>query len=325
MLEKLIIKNAMNKKNDTLFLKYILMKNCFLFLSLLFFLSCTSSRKASPVTNLIASKDTLHQTPASDFSHIMLIIDSTAFAAMAKDSFITKQLAFAMQDTMKSSLPVYSLYLWGQENFLHFNPNKGWFTSQLGTAYIIFQSKKPGVGKALEDAWKAKTNDPLISYDFEGPDFTLTEIIFKEHEGLSKSSGNHLIPMLSSYSATSYKNWNLPDTTESSMKDFINSVDSQQIKNKLFHKIQSTHLVISSKELQLLRSMLLTVGYVEKTSGFYKKEQPDINYTIDERTGRTKVKSISLLLTQPAEKKSISLSDHVRLEVNKTEAKYFFD
>ncbi len=99
------------------------MKYIILILCTAIFFSCTGSRKASPATNLIASKDTLHQTPASDFSHIMLIIDSTAFAAMAKDSFITKQLAFAMQDTMKTSLPVYSLYLWGQENFLHFNPN----------------------------------------------------------------------------------------------------------------------------------------------------------------------------------------------------------
>ena len=99
------------------------MKNYFLVLCLIFIFSYTNSRKASPVNNLIASKDTLHQTPASDFSHIMVIIDSTAFAAMAKDLFITKQLAFVMQDNVKSILPVYSLYLWEQENFLHFNSN----------------------------------------------------------------------------------------------------------------------------------------------------------------------------------------------------------
>jgi hypothetical protein len=67
------------------------------------------------------------------------------------------------------------------------------------------------------------------------------------------------------------------------------------------------------------------VGYGEKTNGFYKQGQPDINYTIGERTSRSKVKSINLLLTQPVKKKSIVLSDNVRLEVNNTEAIFFFD
>jgi hypothetical protein len=298
------------------------MKDYVLLLCLLFFFSCTNSRKISPVNYSNASKITLQQIPASDFSHIMVIIDSTTYTAMARDSFITKQLGLATLDTM---MTIYSLYLGGQENFLNFSQNKGWLASQLGSAYIIFQSKKPGVGKALEDAWKANTNDSLVSYDIKAPDFTLKEIIFKVHAGLNKKVGNNLIPMLSSYSADSYKKWNLPDSAESSMKDFINIGDSNEIKKRLFHKILSTHIVITAKEFQLLKSMLMTVGYGEKTNGFYKQSQPDINYTIDERTSRSKVKSINLLLTQPVKKKSIVLSDQVRLEVNKTEAIFFFD
>ncbi len=110
----------------------------------------------------------------------MVIIDSAAFAAMAKDSFITRQLGFATPDTMNFSLPVYSLYLWGHENFIHFSPNKGYFSTRHGTTYIIFQSKKPEVGKALEDAWKANTNDSLVSYDIQAPDFTYYGILSAE-------------------------------------------------------------------------------------------------------------------------------------------------
>ncbi len=263
--------------------------------------------------------------PPSVFSHIEVVIDSNTFKALIKDTFITRYLGFAMQDTMVSSTPVYSLYLWGHENFLHFNPDKGWFEKQFGSAYVIFQSTKPGTGKALEAAWKQNTKDTLISYDFKGPGFILTEIIFKEHRRLSESKTNHLVPMLSSYSADTYKKWGLPDISESGMTDFINSTGITEIKNRVFKKISSLSVSITQKEAEQLSSMLTTVGYKKRGKMFYKQGQPDIRFVLSQTESNSKVQSIELLLTTPVKKRTIVVDSKMRLEVNEMKAVFFFN
>jgi len=263
--------------------------------------------------------------PPSVFSHIEVVIDSNTFKALIKDTFITRYLGSAFQDTMKTTHPVYSLYLWGHENFLHFNPDKGWFNKQFGSAYVIFQSAKPGTGKALEAAWKQNTNDTLMSYDFKGPDFVLTEIIFKDPGWIYKSKTNHLVPMLSSYSVETYKKKNLPDTSETGMTEFINSMGIKEIKNRIFKKISSLSLNITKKEAEHLSSMLTTVGYKKRGKMFYKQGQPDIRFVLSQTEGSSKVQSIELLLTTPVKKRTIVVDSKMRLEVNEMKAVFFFN
>ncbi len=158
---------------------------------------------------LLSSLTSIAQFAKSDFSHIEIIIDSTDFQKLFSNSFIRDSLGMCTYDTMQTSPMVISYYINGQENFIHFNPNRGYFATQLGTSYLIFQTRKPGQGKLVEQSLKSVTSDSVISYDFKNPDFTLTEIIFKDHENLHRSSNNHLIPMLSSYSVETYKRWDL--------------------------------------------------------------------------------------------------------------------
>ena len=264
----------------------------------------------------------LNKTPASDFSHLMPIIDSAAFDIMRQDPFLTNTFSFAESDTMMSS--VYSLYLWGKNHFLHFSPNKGYFKNQPGTAYIIFQSKKPGVGDALKQAWLKQTKDSLISYDFKGPDFVLTEIIGARHGSIGKTASNHLIPMLSSYSAATYKNWGLPDTAESNMSDFIQKVD-KKVATKLFERIQSVDLIVTNAELELLRSMLLMNGYNQDLKAFTKAGEPTINYTVDEKPGKSKVQKINILLSEEVPEKIISLGRSGQITFSGKEADFVFN
>ncbi len=262
--------------------------------------------------------------PPSVFSHIEVVIDSNTFKALIKDTFITRYLGYAEQNTMESTYPVYSLYLWGHENFLHFNPDKGFFNKQFGSAYVIFQSTKPGTGKALEAAWKQNTNDTLMSYDFKGPDFLLTEIIFKDPGWIYKSKTNHLVPMLSSYSVETYKKKNLPDRSETGMAEFINSMGIKEIKKRIFKKILSLSLSITKKEAEQLSSMLTTVGYKKRGEKFYKQGQPDIRFVLSQTEGSSKVRSIELLLTTPVKKRTIVVDRKMRLEVNEMKAVFFF-
>lgn len=274
-------------------------------------LSCYQGRKATSG----------EQIPSSDFSHIMPVIDSAAFDIMRQDSFLTNTFSFAENDTMMTT--VFSLYLWGQNHFLHFSPDKGYFKNQAGTAYIIFQSNKPGVGDALKQAWQKQTKDSLISYDFEGPDFVLTEIIGARHASVRKTKTNHLIPMLSSYSPETYKRWGLPDSSNSTVSDFIKSVN-RKAQNKLFNSIQSVDLVVTNAELELLRSMLMITGYKHQHGIFTRSGQPAVNYVVDERPGKSKLKKINILLSEETPARIIDLGETGQITFRGKQAAFVF-
>ena len=264
----------------------------------------------------------LCQLPTSDFSHIEIVIDSTDFKKLISNRFIRDSLGICAYDTMQTSPIVISYYINGQENFIHFNPNKGYFATQRGSAYLIFQTRLPGQGKLLEQSWKSFTEDSLISYDFKSPDFILTEIIFKIHKNLHKSNTNHLIPMLSSYSVETYKKWGLGDSAEVSMKEFIGQ-DSAHNK-MLFNKILSIHLSITKNELTKLGSMMRVVGYEMKRNKFIKAGQPEIFFSINNNLNESKIKELVLLLNKYKDTKSLHFGN-VSIFIKNKKAKFLFN
>lgn len=143
------------------------------------------------------------QPPSSVLSHIEIVIDSSDFEKLISNSFIRDSFGITFYDTMQKSPLAIGYYINGLEHFINFNPNKGYFASQRGSVYLIFQSLRPGQGKLLEQSLKSIAKDSIISYDYKAPSFTLTEIIFQKHSNLHNSTSNHFIPMLSSYSLTS--------------------------------------------------------------------------------------------------------------------------
>jgi hypothetical protein len=260
------------------------------------------------------------RVPDSVFSHLMPIVDSTAFNIMRQDTFLTKTFSFAENGTMGT---VYSLYLWGKNHFLHLSTNKGYFENQLGTAYLIFQSKQPGVGDTLKQLWQRHTKDSLIAYDFKGPDFILTEVIAARHDAIRKTSSNHLIPMLSSYSAETYKSWGLPPGRESGMSDFITAVD-KKVTGVLFDRIQSVDLAVTKTELDLLTSMLLLNGYKRHSQGFSKSGEPSVNFIVNEKAGKSKVQRIKVLLSAATPARIISLGSSGQITFGGREAVFDF-
>jgi len=268
---------------------------------------------------LVSSFISVSQTPKSDFSHIEIIIDSADFQNMIKNGFIKDSLASCAYDTVQKSPLVISYYINGLENFIHFNPNKGHFASQRGTTYLIFQSRRPGQGKELEEQWKSVTTDSLKSYNFKGPDFLLTEIVIKKHWDISGSKTNHLIPMLSSYSVASYKKWGLGDSSEVSMKDFIGGDSS-----KYFNKILSIKLSITNNELNSLSSVLKVTGYEKIGNKFIKNGQPEISFIINESQNEFKIKEFVLQLNRSSDTKVLSFGNII-IDIAKDKAKFVFN
>lgn len=261
------------------------------------------------------------QNIKSDFSHIEIILDSDSFEKLVSNDFIRSRLAPVNYDTMLPSPLVLSYYLLGQENFIHFNPSRGYFATQFGTAYLIFQTRRPGQGKLLEQQWRGVSKDSIVSYDFEGPDFRLTEIVYNHHDRLSKKPNNNLIPMLSSYSVESYRKWGLGDSAEVSIRQFL-SKDSAD-KNKLFEKIISIDLAITQKELQDLIPVLELAGYRKKKSRFIKADEPTISYLINNKLNEPKVKKLTLKLSEDAGTQNFNFG-RMNLKTRKNRAEFSF-
>lgn len=159
---------------------------------------------------------------------------------------------------------------------------------------------------------------------FKGPDFVLTEIIGARHGAIHKTATNHLIPMLSSYSAETYKSWGLPGNAESNMNDFIKT-GNKNVNNKLFDRIQSVDLNVTIAELELLRSMLQINGYKHQGHGFTKAAEPSINYIVDDEPMKSKVRRIIISLSEVTPARAINLGKNGQITFSGKEAVFVFN
>ena len=269
---------------------------------------------------LFASSACFSQNIKSDFSHIEIIVDSASFEELVANGFVRNQFGSCTYDTMVRSPLVLSLYINGQDNFIHFNPSRGYFATQRGTAYLIFQTRRPGQGKLLEQQWRSVAKDSIVAYDFKGQDFALTEIVHNDHYRLSKKANNNLIPMLSSYSVESYRKWGLSDSAEVSMRQFLLSSVK---KDRLFEKIISVELSITQKELEKLIPVLELAGYRKKKNKFSKSGEPTIIYVINNKLNEPKVKKLSIRLTQNANDQNFNFGA-MNLMIKKNRAEFSF-
>lgn len=270
---------------------------------------------------LLTSSFSSAQSIMSDFSHIEIIVDSASFEKLVTNDFIRGELANCVYDTMLVSPLVLSYYIYGQSNFIHFNPSRGYFSTQQGTAYLIFQTRLPGQGKLLEEQWRKVATDSIVSYDFEGPGFTLTEIVYNHHDHLSKKQTNNLIPMLSSYSVETYQEWGFGDSVEVSMEQFLSQGSIN--KNKLFERIVSIELAITQKELRDLIPVLQLAGYQKKKNTFIKSDEPTISYIVNNNLNTSKVEKLTFSLSEDAGNKSFSFGT-INLKINKKMGEFFF-
>lgn len=262
------------------------------------------------------------QDVKSDFSHIEIIIDSASFEKLVANDFIRTKLAPFTYDTMMLSPLVLSYYIYGQNNFIHFNPARGYFATQRGTAYLIFQTRRPGQGKLLEQAFRKVAKDSIVLYDFEGPDFTLSEVVYTHHDRISKKKQNNLIPMLSSYSVESYRKWGLGDSAEVSIKQFLERESEKG--TKLFESIVSIDLAITQKELEDLTPVLQLAGYRKERNKFIKNDEPTISYVVNNTLNASKVKKLTLRLSEDNGDKSFNFGK-MNLVVKKNSAEFSFD
>jgi hypothetical protein len=259
--------------------------------------------------------------PESDLGHIDLILDSAAFYAIIKDSFLTNEFAVFSQDTTLYSKPSYDIYLTGREAFLHISLAKEYWADKAGSAVMIFQTRQPGKDDSLRQAWKQFYPDSLDHHTFKGTDFELGEVMPYRRKDSTQPRRPNFTPVLTSYSTQAYKNWGFNDSAITNgipMSAFMNSWD-QQTQSRLFKKIKSVHVQVTQQEFDEMESALFSMGYTKQANEFAHPFNPSVYYSVTQTNEVPKYTRVEIELARPAQERTILLGDAYTVKVKHTE------
>lgn len=283
------------------------MKQCIIILVAIIFCNCSPQNNSSKVV-----------APVSDLGHVDLVLDSAAFHAVVRDSFLTKEFSVFFQDTTLYSKPSYDLYMLGGEAFLHISLAEEYWENKAGSGVMIFQTRKPEKYDSLLLVWKHYFKDSLSTKNFEGGDFLTGEVLPYRKKDPAKPAEPNFTPILMSYSVQGYKNWGFSDsiiTNGVSMQEFMRSWDTTS-QEKLFRKIKALHVQVTKQELAEMESALFAMGYSQHKDHFKHEFNPEVYYTVTEFNAVPKYQRIEIELTKPTAEREIRLGTMYSIHVN---------
>lgn len=234
--------------------------------------------------------------PTSFLGHVDIILDTTTIRQISEDEFLMKTFGISNFDTLvMNNQKSYDMYLIGRENFLHFSQAREYYRNQQGGVSLIFQSKKPDMKDSLMNTWKKFTDFALDINVSSGTGFTLYEIM--PLYSLTNAAHPRVMPILTTYSAESYRTWGFNDSIASGvgMKTFLSGYGSSAV---LFDKITEIHLNATSRELEILKSGLFAAGYTEEGTKFELPGSASIFVTINENENLNRFVNMKILLSK---------------------------
>lgn len=257
--------------------------------------------------------------PASDLSHIDLILDSSTYQAIKNDPFMQKEFGVLNIDTAYyGGKPSYDLYLLGDLNFLHLSLAKGYWNNQAGGGVLVFQTRKPSMIDSVLISWKQFYKDSLAIHTYKGSDFTLDEVMTRYTPDSLEQKEPTIFANLTSYSADAYQNWGISDSLVDaglSMKRFMEGWAGEELKRKLFHSIEELHMTMNQNEFKEIRSALLAIGYQENEDTFTHAYNPVVYVTLSEDSDRPKYSKVKFRINDAALEKEIIFSPRMMLKL----------
>jgi len=298
-------------------IKVVIVKSILVVCLIVFFCSCNN--KAIEVV----------EGPASDLSHIDVILDSATYEAIKNDPFMQTEFGVLNIDTAYyGGKPSYDLYLLGHLSFLHLSLAKGYWKDQEGSGVVVFQTRRPGVIDSVLNSWKQYYHDSLKIYTFKGHDFVLDEVMAWHKTDSLKPKEPVIFANLTSYSADAYKNWGISDSIVDawlSLKVFMEGWGGDALVNKLFYSLDELHMAVNSVEFIEIRSALLPIGYTESDGTFTHRYNPTIYITTSEDKTRPKYSKVKFRLNSASLEKEIVFSPHATLKLRGDEGWFIFN
>ena len=243
-------------------------------------------------------------------NHVDMAVDSLTFYALLNSRFIAG--AFSSTKIFRDSTGM-ELLVRGQEHWLHFLPDKGFYKHRLG-AVVLQHNSYVWMGiDTLMKHLQSFTSDSLYNRPYRsGGENTDHVHVYEELD--DTLSLLKFIPQLQKFSKADYLSWGYTEddlangiSQEREMRDYV----GKETADKLFKSIRSIHVSISPDEEKRMPPLLEGYGYRRAGDKFYLPGSPVL--FVNPVKNNTRVNTIHIQLTKPVRKKTVRISENCTL------------
>ena len=243
-------------------------------------------------------------------NHIDIAVDSVTFYSLLQNEFISG--AFSSTKIFRDSTGS-ELLVRGQDHWLHFLPDKGFYKHRIGAVVLQHNSFIWMEIDPLIKHLQSFTKDSLYNRPYRSGGENTDHV--NVYENLTDTlSLLKFIPQLQKFSKASYLSWGYTEddlangiSQKREMQDYV----GKETADKLFKSIQSIRVTISPDEQERMLPLLKGFGYRGKGNKFYLDGSPAL--FVNPLKKGTRITTIHMKLTKPVRKKTIRLSDHCSL------------
>jgi hypothetical protein len=272
----------------------------FLIIFLYIFYACSS--RSLNIKNEIAEKNEFK----FHLNHVDIAIDSVTFHSLLKNKFITD--TFSSTKIFRDSTGI-ELLVRGQEHFLHFLPDKGFYTNRLGAAVLLHHNYTWRKTDTVMQYLQSFTKDSLYNrpYRSGGEDTHYIHIYENFADSLSLLK---FIPQFQNFKKSDYLSWGYtPEdlkqgiSQEKWMFDYV----GVETKDKLFNRIVLINVTTSTDERKRIPPLLKAYGYIKKGNRYLLNGSPTLSVA---PLRSSRVTTIHIKLSRPVQNRMIRISDN---------------
>lgn len=251
-------------------------------------------------------------------NHIDISIDSLTFHSLLNNRFFTD--TFSSIKLFHDSTGT-DILMRGQEHFLHFLPDKGFYKNRLGAAVLLHHNYTWKETGTIIQYLQSFTKDSLYNRPYRSGGDDIHYVHIYETDSLSLLK---FIPQLQNFRKSDYVNWGYTAedleqgiSQEKWMFDYV----GEETRDKLFKRIVSITVTASADERKRIPPLLKAYGYIKKGKRYLLKGSPSLSVV---PLRHTRVTTIHIKLSRPVQKRMIRISDNSFLSLERDDAFFHY-
>jgi len=254
-------------------------------------------------------------------NHIDIAVDSVTLHSLMNNKFISD--TFSSTKLFRDSTGT-DILVRGQEHWLHFLPDKGFYKNRLGAAVLVHENFTWIEIDTIIKHLQLFTKDSLYNRPYTSGGENTDHITI--YENLADSlSLLKFIPQLQNFRKSDYFSWGYTEadlangiSQKRNMQDYV----GKETSDKLFKSIESIKVTASRDELRRIPPLMRGYGYRKQGKKYLLYGSPTVVVT-PLKKGHRRI-AVYMKLTNPVPKRSIRLSDNALLIIKGSDAWFHY-
>lgn len=238
-------------------------------------------------------------------NHIDIAVDSVTLHSLMNNKFISE--TFSSTKLFHDSTGI-DLLVRGQDHWLHFLPDKGFYNNRLGAAILVHENFTWIETDTIIKHLQMFTKDSLYNRPYLSGGENTAHIHIYENDSLSLLK---FIPQVQKFSKENYFSWGYTEadlangiSQKRNMQDYV----GKETSDKLFKSIVSIKVTASPDELRRIPPLMRGYGYRRQRKKYLLDGSPAVVVTPLQKAHRRI--AVHIKLTKSVPKRSIRLSDN---------------